>query len=723
MNRNSRIIVKLVIIMLIQMMMTGNTVWALSPHIQVQNAEMRNVFTDSAIDQALEYERKIHEELKQEFDKSRICNLPNRQRFLEDLVEDLDQGKKIQAVYLNIQNFKGEFNDFGDALDELAKWYKQDKMSVIGHEFGDFGIQAVAEYLTTSLRQMLGQTGNSNVTFKIYNDAKSFWVIFEDLPDWFDAKEILVKLLSDDFAFKSNVVKRIKQRMEERIQNKEQTGEVDLVKAKKLRNRMKEFNENNFNIYAGVSQLFTRQKNQSIIATAHTIDSQVLLAAKFAQFNLINHDLAAEQKKRVNDEEGLKQWLRGVVAECREARKSRVESFNLDLRKKVRLYKKYGQREELESIYTPIKQVYDDANTYKKLMQRYEAALETKDINLIKEVKKNAFWKMVVYPLGDFLDGIAARPIFSGNQRVADMINHIVLNQPDRNWSGTFKIGGDEFVKIVWEAGEDRLYSYIYSFDVNNLGRTNIQWGVRVGDMLLDTMVWLFDELENPDMEYIYKFFRNENKKVKNFRDLNVEITANDYAYLRVMMSENGRDIEDYTYTRDGKYYLEQIPPVRVEVEDEKTGEMTEYYSTPFAAIGMVHVDTKVVHRAKLSNAEPFNIYRNYGPVRGRADSASLRVKEFIKKYQLYNGGNVSPDALKKAKRRMEADALEEKAIITFKEEKMSLLQRELAEFIFAHYVELSDPSNSSRDQDANIITQDHLNGMEVSSELCEQAI
>ena len=154
----------------------------------------------------------------------------------------------------------------------------------------------------------------------------------------------------------------------------------------------------------------------------------------------------------------------------------------------------------MESIYTPIIQVYDEQNTYKKLLQRYEAALEAKDINLIKEKKEDAYWKMVVYPLGDFLEGTSARPIFLGNQRVADMINHIILNQPDKDWSGTFKIGGDEFVKIVWKAAENKLYSYIYSFDVNNLGRTNVQWGVRVGDMLLDTMVWLFDELENPDI-------------------------------------------------------------------------------------------------------------------------------------------------------------------------------------------------------------------------------
>ncbi|MDV7398145.1 hypothetical protein RZS08_42475, partial [Arthrospira platensis SPKY1] len=74
--------------------------------------------------------------------------------------------------------------------------------------------------------------------------------------------------------------------------------------------------------------------------------------------------------------------------------------------------------------------------------------------------------------------------IFEGNDHFKRLINYIVRSQPGNNFSLTYRVGGDEYGKVAWDAITKKLA--IYRFDGNNVGGTSRYWGLSIGDKMID---------------------------------------------------------------------------------------------------------------------------------------------------------------------------------------------------------------------------------------------
>ena len=93
----------------------------------------------------------------------------------------------------SIQDFKGQFNARGEGLG-------------IGHLFGDFGIQAVAENIADALKEA-GVPASAKCKF--YNNSKDFIIISEDIEPEVLEKAIKKMLPYEDVLSRKEDFKKI----------------------------------------------------------------------------------------------------------------------------------------------------------------------------------------------------------------------------------------------------------------------------------------------------------------------------------------------------------------------------------------------------------------------------------------------------------------------------------------------------------------------------------
>jgi len=490
----------------------------LSPQLHIGTQPLQDAvkgFTQDKAAQLLSTERSLFNDVQKNLGKSRICDLPGRQRYVEDLVAKVASGSVVQVAHLSVQNFKQEFNDRGARLDEIASEHSEgQKVSVAGHYFGDFGIQAIAEMLPEMLENEFAGTG---ITFSVYNDAKSYWVIIEDAPIYFAFEKVLSNMLQSNSVFKQNVVAEVNLRTRARI------GLADIPQKAKdvLIEELEKFGTDNFNMYGGVSLasnvlLSVEPKAGTSVDSANALDLQAMLEAKYQQIGLGGGrlkevvDSYKDPKTFVINKEGLRNELIGFMDFARTAPVSRIAKYSYITQVDANMHRRYGQANEWESVYSPIPNIYNPQATDEKLIEEYEKAITLGDARSIAVAKENIFTKMTVYYLDADVATRTDGPIYYGNENFKTMINFFLLNRPQQNWTGTFRIGGDELGKLAWNGKTAELS--IYRFDINNLGKTNFQWGMRVGDKLIDEMLRLIDQLHN-DTQYmrdIYLFFNNK---------------------------------------------------------------------------------------------------------------------------------------------------------------------------------------------------------------------
>jgi len=602
----------------------------------------------------------ITNEMLSLFGKSRISHLPGRDKYGEDLVKSLATGNKAQVAFLSIQDFKGQFNDRGTALDELAKKHPLDKISIFGHEFGDWGIQltatALEEYLPQAIEYIMSRypeemSKAARPGFKVYNDAKSYWIIFENPPKFIKAGDILKELFKENSDFRKSVVLKVKARAAKRINQRLKAGEIDNVTAEKLKDALEGFTSRQFNIYGGISEAISLQETTlelTPVQAAHRLDSQAQFSAKDAQINFNGERLNSlvnelKQKKAISI---LRKRIKEHVDAARKAQVSRIREYNDKLAEGIELHKKYGERGEWESMYRPITAIYDEKTTHEGLLNEFYRALAEGDEREIERARENIFKKIVLYHLEPSIAGRAKRNIFFGNDRFKDIINYIIQEQPAFNWSGTVKIGGDEIGKIVWDADRKRLD--VFRFDINNLGKINIQLGVRLGDKVIDEMIRLIDEVKDSHeyMRFIYNYFLNKNAPGSNLRDNPLEIAKEDYEYIAQRLKERNKSADDYFRIENGKYYLEKFPPVVVQEIDEATGAVIrEYESSAAVSAGMMSINVNLINE---QSEQGLDTKRDFsGMASGRADSAAEEVKAAIKHSQAENSGIITEDTFK----------------------------------------------------------------------------
>jgi CRP-like cAMP-binding protein len=676
----------------------------------------------------LAQETTIHEQAVRLLGRSRICDLPNRQRYVEDLVGVLKENKIVQVAYLSIQNFKGEFNDLGVELDKiLAKAPGKNKAGIFGHYFGDWGIQAVAAALPRALNKALAQTG---IKATVYNDAKSYWVVFENVPDGFDTQAILNNLLKSDSDFRQQVVAQVKATAMAKIN----AAGIEKATADKLSADLNLFTINSFNIYGGISQpsqAIAETKQGDMIAAAQALDAQAILEAKYQQIgleggalrDLVNKHISQFNPFKTAELLSLKQTLIAHMHSAKLKPESRIGMYSDKTWLDAQLLRQYGEPNELESMYAPISRVYDQETTDVKLLAAYQQALEQKDAKAIAQAKLTIYRKITVYNLDNDLASRAEGNIYTGNDNFKIMINYLILKRPKQNWSGTFRIGGDEIGKLVWDA--KNAYLSIYRFDINNLGKTNFQWGMRVGDKLIDEILRLVNQIDqdNMYMRDIYAFFNNQpNGTGKIFADLRWQLTDADYLFILSELKHQGKNAEDYISIEANKYFLKKIPEVNIPLRDPETGQLLELYkglgqslegisayeSTPAVSAGVLkNIPANAIHD-QLAN-DPENNMVDVSVVQGRADGAAEKVKgEIIKKGQAIDNGEISESVFAQTDNAMVAAEFNPgKALASFEKYEPTLIMDQLAEYMLAANHPESELTSTvgNSDYSAGIIT------------------
>lgn len=604
-------------------------------------------------------------------DKSRICDLPGRQRYIEDIVKTFKAGNRAQVAFLSIQNFKEEFNDVGAELDNVAG------SSILGHEFGDYGIQAMAVLLPQMINDLLESFEYKDISFRVYNDAKSYWVVFENIPEDFDPALIFTKMFEEYSDFRSEVVTSVKIKVKQKIEHLVAVGELSQEQQGTILLRLAQMSWRNFNIYAGISSALQAKSTNTAdaVTAAEQVDSEATLMAKFEQIGLGKEKLSRMIAQNL-EEKDLRTSIIAYVNDARKEQVSRVGVYDQSINADVEIHKKYGQKGEWEPMYRPVGLTYDENATFEKLFSAYDSAQASGNSARISQSKEDIYKKISFAALDPSVSQRAKRPVFSGNERFAEIINYIILEQPLESWTGTFRVGGDEFGKVLWDSETKELF--VLRFDINNLGKVNIQWGVSVGDKVIDDMSILFDQIEDSAqlMEKVYNYFNKDFPASER-----LELEDDDFVYIKEKLKNAGKNVGEYIETdQQNKHFSKRVPPVTVDIVNENNEVVGTYESTPAVSVGAVRIDTKIIQDQKKSGQ---NIQRDYSEIQGRADRAAERVKTFLKDSQSGNNGIITALNFRTANELMRADNYSPRDLKSFKEYDMTSLQKEIALFIF----------------------------------------
>jgi hypothetical protein len=543
----------------------------------------------------------------------------------------------------------------------------------------------------------LAKQGSWGTGVSVYNDAKSYWVVFQNAPDDFKPADLFRGIFAATSEFKQAVVDRVKRLASEKIDN---TPEIknDETKKNALKQALNEFSVRNFNIYGGISESFSLAQTDlglDAVSAAHRLDSQALLSAKHAQLYISGEYLNARVNQYLREERGgkfrlelngekareLQQEIGRDISAAVKAPRTGFREYSRNLGRYIAFIKQFCPRGEWDSIYRPITVDYHEGVNDKQLLQAYQDAAASGDPAALTLAQENIFKQIIGYSLEPDIQARAKGMIFFGNDRFKDTINYLIEHQPAYDWSGTFRIGGDEIGKVVWNARTRMVW--VFRFDINNLGKINGQLGVRLGDKIIDEMIRLLDEIQEPQhyMAYIYNYFRNTNESGNNLRDNPITMAKEDYDYVASRLTEQGENVSDYLQERGGTYQIIQFPPVTVRSVNEETGEVArEYRSGAAISAGVVAIDANIINEQK---AQGLDVARDYsGMANGRADGAAEKVKADMKDFQLHNNGAVSAEILTALNSTMWAAPYQGKTITSLPATTLSGIRNMLAEFI-----------------------------------------
>jgi len=390
----------------------------------------------------------------------------------EQTIKDIEQGNPVVVGYLKIQNFKDNFNTFGAIHDQ-------------GHFLGDAGIAAVGSVLRETLEKRFAEEG---VRVHIGNAGAEFFLTFSGMKSPDKANAILTEIIQSS-EFKNAVVDRSLKNLKEITPV---SAELEQILSDGLR-------DNRVHFYGGISNesvpLIQRDQTRQITNATKIVDElykQAFLAAKHQQ--LLFDDQFQPIITQVRDliEQGVdpnSQQIQDLFANINDI----LKNARIAAKTGITLYKQSNTElntaarmsalvSEYEVLQKPIDGLYSEETSILNLLEAYRIGLEEgKAEEELQSIIDKMVQTMVIYESENLsnTDGV-----FTGNRIFKNMINYVVWFRPSEDIAVTFRVGGDEYGKIEWNSETGNLR--IYRFDGNNVGATSRQWGMRIGDKLIE---------------------------------------------------------------------------------------------------------------------------------------------------------------------------------------------------------------------------------------------
>ncbi|MCB1196458.1 hypothetical protein KDK77_09755, partial [bacterium] len=188
---------------------------------------------------------------------------------------------------------------------------------------------------------------------------------------------------------------------------------------------------------------------------------------------------------------------------------------------------------EYEVIQKPIAHSYVKEKTLETLLRQYEQALLNDEPDVVLGgMMTEILAESILYDSVNIRDIL----IFEGNDHFKRAVNHIIRVQPQQSVSVTFRVGGDEYGKIVWNAALKQLK--IFRFDGNNVGGTSRQWGIGIGDKLIEESLRIISETQNIETD----LFDNAQAFFNDMRQRPYTLSEKEYA-LMLRRKQEGMDI------------------------------------------------------------------------------------------------------------------------------------------------------------------------------------
>ena len=493
-------------------------------------------------------------------------------------IKEILSGKDVQVANLKIQNFKDVFNTFGSDLG-------------IAHTLGDIGIFIISRLLRESIEKKLSPLGAKVL---VANNGGEFFITFTNVKD-VNVTELIREIIEDP-----------KQMLQKSVINETIKALKDFLprdKFKTIQQRLKEgFTADRINFYGGVSTHFTPNifpdtnpddvlDPATIHSTALTVDKlykEAFQAAKHQQvqfsqkYKETREQIILKKKSPDTTERDLVNMFQPVVADSAKLLKSGVMEYSSDLSKEIEENLHLGLVNEYQIFHPQIAPRYHSYANMERLSRNLQRAIEKGESQeVLGELKDRLLETVVRYESKHLLDDY----IYEGNENFKRVINYITSNQPDFPISVTFRVGGDEYGKVVWNEKEKILR--IFRFDGNNVGATNFEWGMEIGDKLIDESLRIISQTDDMSrlQEQIDDFFNDMGERGLILSASSMEMLEKKAPNLLVLSEENyallktNGTFNEFTKNNsavvieksDGKFVLVKYPDIHVPYPIQKS--------------------------------------------------------------------------------------------------------------------------------------------------------
>ncbi|MDX9703776.1 MAG: hypothetical protein RBU23_12150 [Candidatus Auribacterota bacterium] len=540
-------------------------------HIRSQLMETSDTAIFNEIDriiQLMEYSF-----IKEVVTKSRTSKYSlNIRSHKEKSINELIQGNRLQVGYIKIQNFKDVFNTFGAGID-------------LGHSLGDIGIYVISRQLKEAFEKELQQYG---ITVHIGNAGSEFFISFSGAVDVDLAAIMQDILINPKSSFRKDIITETELALIDFV-GKEKFAAI----ADQFRHG---FTEDKIHFYAGLSEYIQVEKadeesdiESRSLRIAHqaalAIDRMYLQAFQVAKHQQLHFDTSysemreqAIQKKTVDlaDQSELAGMLAPVVKGAGKQLKSGLMVFSPEYQSEIEENLNLGLLTEYQLFHRPIAPTYQHYTSIESLSDRLLLAIENRsDEGIISELKDRIVETVLQYKSPNLSQ---SEFINEGNENFKRIINFCISSTPDYDISLTFRLGGDEYGKLVWDPVSKVLH--IYRFDGNNVGATTFEWGIDIGDKLIDESLRIISHTD--DMTQLQKnietFFNDMNdhgieldmQELQDIRKKTPSALVFDESNYR-LLKQNGTFL-DFTKDNstvivrkeDGRFMMVKFPDIHV---------------------------------------------------------------------------------------------------------------------------------------------------------------
>lgn len=558
------------------------------PAVARQLRETANTVLFNEIDRIMQLQE--YGFIKEIVTKSRTSKFSlNIRSHKEKTIKEINQGNDVQVAYLKIQNFKDVFNSFGNNLN-------------LGHFLGDVGIFVISRILKEELENHLKTHG---VTVHIGNAGGEFFITFANVGDTDIAgilEEILVPTKS---LFKQQIIAET------------ETALIDFVGAdtfEPVKDQFRAgFTAEKIHFYGGLSEITKPSKADA----DSPVESRRL---RLAQYAALATDKMYEQAFRVakhqqlqfsdaydtvrqnaqylkdsdeSDQAGLARLFDPVVKSASKKMASGIMRYTAEAAQEIQENLNLGLLTEYQLFHRPIAPTYQDYTSLESLSDSYLEAIEKQMTEDVLGEFKDRIVETVLRYKSPNLRG--EEFIYEGNENFKRIINFCISHSPDYDIDLTFRLGGDEYGKLVWDPASRILH--IYRLDGNNVGATTFEWGIDIGDKLIDESLRIIAETRDMTklQENITGFFNDMNGRAIELTDQELESMRSKVPSLLVIEEENYRILKnngtffDFTRnnaaviirTQDDRLELIKFPDIHVPYTIQKDSLTFNYETLP----------------------------------------------------------------------------------------------------------------------------------------------